>query len=291
MLGNWIKQTTTTATNGDLTLAVVTGFPPFSSQFAIGEYFYYGVLNDADGTPIESGIGHLSSSTVMVRDKPLATYVSGTYNDNDPAAATLPAGTKRVICSAEQNNSSPNPLNIGAVTSGIRALFPTGWPIPGGAGISGAVTANLSYYVPILIKTPLTVNNLQFRVTGSVVAGSTAKVGLYLPTLTGRPGSLIEQSASIDTATTGMKSGALTKRRLKPGLYFMNVCCSGASTVYMGASSIIDPVLGADPNGILCVGSYNESLTAGWTNLPTTASVGSSYQPPDSTPLILLGLA
>ena len=109
MLGNWIKQTSTSTGTGNLTLAAVTGFPTFANQFAAGEYFYYTILNDSDGTPMESGIGHMSDSATLVRDKPLATFVAGTYNDNDPAAVTLAAGTKRVICSMEQGAPLANP--------------------------------------------------------------------------------------------------------------------------------------------------------------------------------------
>jgi len=289
MLGNWIRQTTTTTGTGNLTLAAVTGFPQFTDQFSTTEYFYYAILNDSDGTPIESGIGHLSSSTVLVRDKVLATYVSGTYSDNDPSAVSLAAGTKRVICAMEQGGAQPVAPNINSVTS-YRLLYPTGW-IVGGSAPSAAVIADIVYYVPILIACPRTLDAIQFRVS-SVGAGSSVIVGIYNSTLDGKPNSRIDQSASIATHTAaGVKVGALTKRRYKPGLYFLALSATGGTpTLNQGsASGQVNHIFGGDINMLASIVAFYESTTAG--ALPATAGVTSGVRMINETPLLALRVA
>ena len=285
MLGNWIKQTSTSTGTGNLTLAAVTGFPTFSNQFAVGEYFYYTILNDSDGTPMESGIGHMSDSTTLVRDKPLATFVAGTYNDNDPAAVTLAAGTKRVICSMEQGAPLANPINVNTSASS-RVIFPTGAVTSGGAGSYGLV-ANTVYYVPFLINTPRTCDALLFRNT---TTGTKARVGIYTSGLNGKPNLCIEQSADVSTAAIGVKTGALTKRRYKPGLYFVGIAAAEALTVN-AIASLVNPILGGDANMVGNIGVLWESISGGWSALPTTANVTSGAFDSSQTPLVSIRVA
>lgn len=268
MLGNWIKTTTTTTGTGDLTLSSVTNFATFNDVFGVGPLFYYAILDDSTDAPIEIGIGHLSASTTLVRDKVLATMVSGTYDDTAPAAVTLASGTKRVICTPDAGALAVNPLNLSTGAS-CRVLSPF---IPSSAG-SLAVTANRLYYVPLLLTTPREVDAIVFRV--SVGAGSTtAKAGLYASDINGKPGSRLAQSASIDTSSAARKDGTFTQRRFPPGLYYLAVASSGAPTLnsVTGASIAQDPLLGADSTGVQFVGGLYEALSGGWTDLPTTAS-------------------
>ena len=72
MIGDWIRQTTSSTGTGNLTLAAVTDYPTFNNIFGLLKYFRYTILRATDGKPLERGIGHMSSSTVLVRDKIIA---------------------------------------------------------------------------------------------------------------------------------------------------------------------------------------------------------------------------
>lgn len=268
MLGNWIKQTSTTTGTGSLTLAAVTGFPTFNDQFSASDYFYYTILNDSDGTPIESGIGHMSSSTVLVRDKPLATYVAGTYNDNDPAAATLAAGTKRVICSMEQGAAQVNPINL---NSTFKALYASHQIVPV-TGNNSTALLNRPLYIPIIISSPRTIDAVLFRVAVAAGAGGVVKGGIYSSTITGDPGSKIVESSTIATTTAAqVVACTFTKRRFKPGLYYVALIFDVAAPNFNNPNptGFINPVL-CDANMFSGIAGRYEVSTG--SVLPATAT-------------------
>lgn len=268
MLGNWIKQTTTSTGTGNLTLAAVTGFPQFTDQFATTDYFYYTILNDADGTPIESGIGHLSSSTLLVRDRPLATFVSGTYSDADPTAATLAAGTKRVICSMEQGAVQANPINL---NSTFKALYASHQIVPV-SGTNSTALLNRPLYIPIIISSPRTIDAVLFRVSVAASAGGVVKGGIYSSTLSGDPGAKIVESATVATTTAAtVVACTFTKRRFKPGLYYIALIFDVAAPNFSNPNptGFINPVL-CDTNMFAGIAGRYEVSTG--STLPSTAT-------------------
>lgn len=285
MLGNWIKQTTTSTGTGNLTLAAVSGFPTYANQFSVGEHFHYSILNDADGTPIESGIGHLSDSTTLVRDKVLATFVSGAYDDNDPTAAALGAGTKRVICAAEQGAIRTNLLTSTNKTS----IYPTGHIIPASSGTAG-MFLDIVVYIPLIINTLRTIDAIVFRVSTAGGPGSVSKVGIYSAGLDGKPKSKIDESASIDTTTTGEKVAALTKRRYKTGLHFIAYTCSvAAPTCNSPSTSGISEALLYGGGVMPSDAAFYEANAA--LSLPATANVTSGRRTLAQLPIIALRTA
>jgi hypothetical protein len=87
-----IKETTTTTGASDITLAgAVSQFVAFTTRYAVNEVFYYAIVGQT-GTEWEVGKGHLSSSTVLVRDRVFE-------SSNSDAVVTLSAGTKDVFVS------------------------------------------------------------------------------------------------------------------------------------------------------------------------------------------------
>lgn len=286
MLGNWIKQTTTSTGTGNLTLAAVTGFPTFANQFAVGEFFYYTVLNDADGTPVESGIGRLSDATTLVRDKVLATFVGGTYNDNDPTAATIAAGTKRVICSAEQGAVVTPPHNLAGTN---RVIYAAGQIVPN-TSTNSAALLNRPYYIPVMISTPRTIDAVMCRIAIAGTTGSVGKGALYAATLAGAPGTKIVESATVATDTTGLKVFSLTKRRYKPGLYYIGIVFDVAAPNFTNPAPVgmVAP-LNNDP-GTMLVGTAAQYEVSTGTVFPATAAPV-AVRGIDETPLVALRLA
>lgn len=290
MLGNWIRMTTTTTGTGDLTLSSVSGYPTFNDQFSTTSYFMYTILNDSDGTPIESGIGHLSASTTMVRDRILATYSSGTYDDSNPSAISLASGTKRVICSLEQGACTATPISVNSSAT-ARAIWPQNIVIPH-TGTSAAVTANRCYYFPIVINTPCEISTIKFRMSSG--ASGAGRVGLYSATVNGKPGSLLYESASIDTSVTGVISSSITRHRPKPGLMFIafasnSACTPNATNV---SNNMQSPFLGTDSTFVQAsVIALYETLAGGWSNLPSTAnSTLTEISTGTALPILCLGV-
>jgi hypothetical protein len=90
MLADRVKESSTTTGTGNITLGgTTTGYQTFNTAFGTSVEFYY-VIDDGAGN-LEIGIGHLSSSTTLVRDKVL-------YSTNANALVSFAAGTKTVYC-------------------------------------------------------------------------------------------------------------------------------------------------------------------------------------------------
>jgi len=103
-VANVVHQQATTTGTGDFTLASVNGKQSFNSAFGTGgtNVFYYMIMNLA-AAEYEYGTGHLSSSTVLVRD----TVIGGS---NSTSLVNFSAGTKDVCCDIEASKQIINPL-------------------------------------------------------------------------------------------------------------------------------------------------------------------------------------
>lgn len=107
-----VKDSTTTTGTGNLTLSgtAPTGFQTFNAAFGTNTKFYY-AISSSGGAEWEVGIGYLSASTTLVRDK-----INASSNSN--AAVNLSAGTKDVYCtiSAEAaDNTNHSQLLVNAM--------------------------------------------------------------------------------------------------------------------------------------------------------------------------------
>jgi len=85
-----VKETSTTTGTGSLALlGAVTQFRTFTSQFGLNVRFWYAIQGQT-GSEWEVGIGYLSGTTTLVRER---IYASSNAN----AVVTLSAGTKDVF--------------------------------------------------------------------------------------------------------------------------------------------------------------------------------------------------
>lgn len=291
MFAEFIKQTTTTATNGNITLAAVAGFPTFADMFIINEPISFSVLDDATGAPLEACHGHLSDSTTLVIDRVVTSFTGGTVNQTNPTALTLPAGTKRVICTPNGGSFVASPVNIPRIGTDLALLYPDGQNIGIGGHGSAVMTPNIVYYVPITIKSSQLIDRVYFRLY-AVVAGSTAKAGIYTAGADGKPGIKLIESAAISTAANSPPEivCALTAKRYKPAMYYIGITFTHAVTVNgPNTTSASQPLLGGISNMLADRGSLYESTSAGV--LPATAAVTSGARSMAETPLVALCLA
>jgi len=91
MFRDRIKETTTTTGTGNITLAgAATGFVLFDAAFGTARSFNYSV-SSSGGSEWEEGLGYLSGSTTLVRDKVHR-------SSNGGAKVNFSSGTKDVFC-------------------------------------------------------------------------------------------------------------------------------------------------------------------------------------------------
>lgn len=243
MLANWIRQTSTSPGGAsDLTVAAVTGYPTLHGVFGTARYFGYAILDDSSGAPIEAGIGHMSDSTTLVRDRILATYSGGTYDDIAPAAVSLSNGTTyRVICTGEAGmygGTIPGLFDHNAIlglSGGTRKLYSDGANNPNG---TRALTANRQYVMPFLLNSIAEINELGCYVTTGV-ASSKVRFGLYALRQDGYPKTLLAESSSgSSSATSGSRAtSSISAMRLYPGWYATSIVSDGAITVAAAATT------------------------------------------------------
>jgi hypothetical protein len=234
MFGNWIRQTTTTTGTGPLTLSPVSGYPTFADEFAAGERFQYQVLDDATAAPIESGMGYLSGGA-LVRERIECTMVSGTFDNTTPAAVSLAAGTKRVICAVSAASTQSVAAGAFGTSSAVKG-YGDGNLIFGSGG--GYVTAGgRGFAMPFSAQAANEIDAVLVRVTTAGPGGTLMRGAIYSIGADGLPDVQLALSGTEDGATTGLKSLTFTAFR-PPQRFFVAVITSSSLTVYGTPSGV-----------------------------------------------------
>lgn len=275
MLGNGIKQTTTTTGTGNLTLAAVTGYPKLADVVPLTFPVSYGLI-DSSGLLIEEGIGHLADATTFVRATVTATYGGGVYSGgpvstSTPTAANL-AGTTTLIVTPNAATIESMLPTIDKISSGVSRFVASS----GRTMTTTTVTPSTLrvYYMPFLLKTAAEVISLMASVNTAGSAGTVARLGIYACTEGGYMGPLLVSTGDLDVSTTGQKVGTLSSPiSLPAGWYFVAFVASGAVTVTAFTTGT-GAMLGGNPFG------FNSSLapidmryeTAAAAVLPTAPS-------------------
>lgn len=229
MLANWIRMSTTDTGTGSTSLSSVTGYPGVTSQLATDERAAY-VYLDSNELPIERGIGYWDGS-VWVREKPMATYVSGTYTGANPSAASLPSGTKYLII-------SPGAQSVMTAAPGLWATTYKAYGDVHTLGSTGTITvaADRAYMIPFVCAVDSDIDAVVLNVntigTGSVVCA------IYSVGTNGLPGVQLAISGAVSVASTGVKTCTFTRFR-PPPRFFVGVLCNGTPTLVSSASAMV----------------------------------------------------
>ena len=273
MLNSWVKETVSAGGTGNLTLSGADGTDRITANAAFGTDFPFRYFIE-DGNDRESGWGHLSASTTLVRDAIIETLVSGTYDRTSPSAINVSASAK-VFCG----------IGTGAVPSCYSAVSSesAAYIIPNNYSAGGAVnltlTADRMYYWPALF-------NFCGEITGAVVdvqtnvALSNTRVGLYTIGTDGEPENLIAETGDIDSGTSGTKTAAWSGGGtifLYPGWYYLGAVSDGGITL---AGRNKEYQMGGGPHGVASnlLESHAvlyETLSL-WSALPDPAAASSS---------------
>lgn len=279
MLGNGIKQTTTSTGTGNLTLAAVTGYPKVSDVVPLLFPVAYSLL-DASGLLLEEGIGHLSDSVTFVRSMVTATYSAGAYsggpaNTSSPSAVSLTGTTTLIVTPNAASLESMLPA-VDRVSSINRVTSPANRNLNTS---TLALTALRCHYVPSLLRIASPAVNLQINVTTAGAASTVARLGIYAALESGYIGALLATTGDIDVSTTGLKVATLSAPvALPPGWYYLALVSSGAPTITAFVSNVANS-LGGHPLGAVSGGlgqieyRYETLATA---VLPSSASASTT---------------
>jgi hypothetical protein len=241
MLGFGIRESTTTTGTGNLTIAAVTGYPRFSDvpEFAhtVGRRFHYSIL-DSGNLPLESGIGYLTTdANTLVRESVRATYVSSTYDNTAPSAASLAAGTKYVICSAADAISAFG-YTGNAAAKGFSPLT------YGGDQNVSLTAANTLSTFPIWVPERIECTGMYANLSVTAAAGKVFRMGLYSAASNGTLGKVLMDSGSIAADSSGAKNYTLsTNIILHPGIYFAAFNCD-ATCQFTGTTGLNNGFMG-----------------------------------------------
>lgn len=109
-----VRETSTSTGSSNLTLAgAVANHQTFNAAFSTNVKFYYVIVN-RDASEWETGIGHLSASTTLVRDQVLK-------STNSNNAVNFSAGTKDIFCDAVANRLKP-PITTATIAASAATL-------------------------------------------------------------------------------------------------------------------------------------------------------------------------
>lgn len=158
------------------------------------------------------------------------------YTESGPiwTAAPTPGGNANAASPTSPYLSDPNRY-ASVITFGTGA-------------VSGqAFVANRMVFIPVALPLARNVTSLAVKVS-TLLAASQIRLGLFADDHAGGgPGTLLADGGNVSSATTGLKTAAISVA-LQPGLYWLCAWPSGTQSVYALASSWSVGGLGFDMN-------------------------------------------
>lgn len=277
MLANNVQESTTSSGVGDVTLdGSSENGRTFSSQYIINQRFTY-FIDDGAGN-FETGVGYLSSSTVLVRELP------------QDGSAALPvnfgAGEKQVFVGSSKATSINNATGFLSVSGSSKICKPDSVI----NGTNRATTANQLVYIPSLFNRGMTIDLLGVSVASSPAAAN-MYAGVYdVNPLTGAPSNLLTETNTIDPSVTGLVTGSLPSDfELTPGWHYLALWTdtAGISLRSSSGSNLISNPFGI--GGASGLGSVLFQNISSLTNLPTVAAPSSLSAGGSSFNIVLAG--
>jgi len=223
VLANRAKERTTTTGTGSFAVNFggggaafdVPGFVGFNAAFGIDRRCAYWAVNDADGE-WESGIGYLSSSTVLVRETILK-------SSNSDAVVNFTVGPTLF--------SSPHEGSFLPAWGGFPAntWIHTSHMCEASQGLCFTVGADEIHYVPFKLCIADVFNEFTIDVRIGGGAGTFIKLGLYDMKNALPENLLAVHDTDIAVSTTGIKVASFDggNLALQPAWYYVGVACSG----------------------------------------------------------------
>lgn len=227
MSANNIAETSTSTGTGNFTLAGAwsqpgtynTGNRTFSPYYMLNQYFPY-KISDMLGN-WEKGRGYLSATNTLVR----AYVLDNSAGTQDKI--NFPAGSKIVMVPAEARAFGSDVANSVNWLSSPHSI---------GYKPNRVMAANVIYYSPFLLLSPMRVKAVGIKVQAQV-ASTSIRIGIY--NVAKQPDTAADYDSfhplmidlgTVDSSTTGNKS-IVTDINLGEGTYYFATISNGAPTV------------------------------------------------------------
>ena len=279
MLAVNVQESTTTTGTGDITLAGASeDGRTFTSQFITEERFSY-FVDDRAGI-WESGIGYLSGSTTLVREKLLESSTGSTINLTGTNQVFVGAGTVNSM-----NQSSVSYSNL----SGLAKFAIPSNVINKSAAV--ALVADRIAYVYAYMTKGSFVDSLAVRVnTGAGTGTDKIHLGIYeINPLDCKPAAKLASAVDLDPSVAGFVSGTFTEIFLQAGWYYFAVWSNVAPMLRASpiSGSMSSPFTTFNDSSLTTV-SLN--FVNGQTSLSDLPAVGNATNADGFvTPIILVG--
>jgi hypothetical protein len=147
-----------------------------------------------------------------------------------------------------------------------------------------AMTNNTSYWMPFAVNRNISISAISINV--STAAASTSEtVGIYNSNLTNLYPNTLLGSVTLDTTTTGLKTGTLsTAITLTPGMYWIALASDGAPTLTAIGENTLLPLAYSTTTAVT---HYRNTGTT----LPSTAPTTGYTAGTGAFPLVLLTIS
>lgn len=251
MLANWVKQGISVGGTGNITLgAAAAGYIDLNTRYGVGPYFNYVA---EDGNNRETGIGHLSAASTLVRDVVLETLSSGTYNGLNPTALNLSTSTIITAATAAQSFMGA-PLAAMGVTTYSKYV---GNALANAPGSALNVPANWINVNSFLLPCEGVYSGVDIEVT--TAGAGNAAIGLY-QCINDTTLGLVVQAPEFSCATTGIKSSSFTSNIHLPAGFYV-IAINAAASINFRADTGARGIMPIEPNSGSTVQSRQNSRT------------------------------
>jgi len=110
------------------------------------------------------------------------------------------------------------------------------------------------YYMPILVRTPITIDQFTIEVTTAAAAGEKCRIAIYAADTDWQPGARQVASAEIAIDANAVVDAAITETTLQEGRYLIAITLQGTATLrtmrYINLPFGFMPTFGGTPNPI-----------------------------------------
>ena len=197
-LGNWIKESVSSGGTGNLTLGgAETGYIEFYKWFGDAttntpyHYFRYVI---SDGNDWESGVGHMSATSTLVRDLIETKVASGTVS-RFPASGLTVSTSAFVFCDVTAEGAElPYIMNASSASHGVPTYL-------GSNGSTETLSANYLFGWPFFLPLPGVYTGLLDQV--QTTAGTGYDWAIYSVGTDGKPDQLLAKCTGM-TPTSGI---------------------------------------------------------------------------------------
>jgi hypothetical protein len=146
----------------------------------------------------------------------LSVFIRTLLDDTSASAALITLGAQTAIADGRPKFGSTLTYNIPGVDSSSASTL--------------ALAQNIIRYMPIVVVTPITLDQLAIEVTSAGSAGTVARLGIYSANTDWQPTNLVVDAGTVAIDSLGVKTAAINTL-LQPGRYLLALNCNGAPTL------------------------------------------------------------